>query len=58
MLLYAAVEGEDLPDEFVNIGGNDFYIKTLDLNQEFEKIQGQLDGIVSQFTAHFRTHMH
>jgi len=45
MLLYANTE-EIAPDICCNIDGNDFCIKTLDLNTDFINIQNQLNTII------------
>jgi len=45
MLLYARTNEEIIPDEKYNIDGNTFYVRTLDLSQEFEQIAESLHGI-------------
>lgn len=53
MLLYAKTEEEITPEGSFVMGGNRISVKTLDLNQEFSVIAGQLDEIVeSSFGAH------
>jgi len=47
ILLYAKTDETVLPDEKpFNIGGNNFSVKTLDLNTEFSEISNQLDEII------------
>lgn len=46
MLLYAKTEEEIQPDSVYQMHGNQIAVKTLDLNQEFSVISGQLDSIV------------
>ena len=50
LLLYAKTEDEVFPDgkPFV-IGGNRISAKTLDLNQAFPMIAGQLERIVAEY---------
>ena len=48
MLLYAMTDEEVTPDDSFSISGNDYSVKTLDLNQEFKNIASQLDSIISQ----------
>jgi len=45
MLLYARTDEEIAPDCEFKIGGNRFWVKTLDLNTEFRQIAAQLDHI-------------
>ena len=45
MLLYARTDEEVLPDNTYKMSGNTISVKTLDLNQDFELIKGQLDEI-------------
>lgn len=53
MLLYAKTEEEITPDCSFVMGGNRIRVETLDLNQEFSAIAGQLDEIIeSSFDAH------
>ncbi len=48
MLLYAKTDEQIVPNgEVVSNDGNRYYFKTLDLNQEFDKIKEQLDGIAA-----------
>ncbi|MGN1318255.1 MAG: 5-methylcytosine-specific restriction endonuclease system specificity protein McrC [Lachnospirales bacterium] len=49
MLLYAKTDEEDFKEGSFNIGGNDIYIKNLDLGETFENIKGQLDKIVYEY---------
>lgn len=46
MLLYAKTEEKIQPDHNYKMSGNQISVKTLDLNQEFERISAQLDEIV------------
>lgn len=47
ILLYAKTDETVLPDEKpFNIGGNNFSVKTIDLNTEFSEISNQLDEII------------
>ena len=48
LLLYAKTGEEITPNGWVNMGGNPIGAMTLDLNQEFQGIAGQLDGIVEE----------
>ena len=50
MLLYAKTDEEIQPDNTYQMSGNRISAKTLDLNQPFEAIRAQLDGIAE---AHF-----
>lgn len=45
MLLYAKTSEEQEKDFETSVGGNKFYVRTLDLNQEFKGIRRQLDAI-------------
>lgn len=45
MLLYAKTDEELLPQNEYSMSGNDIYVRTLDLNCEFEDIKKQLDNI-------------
>lgn len=45
MLLYAKTDEELLPQNEYIMSGNDIYVRTLDLNCEFEDIKKQLDNI-------------
>lgn len=49
MLLYAGTSERIQPNSDYVMGGNKISVKTLDLNQDFEKIKGQLDWIVSDY---------
>ena len=52
MLLYAKTDEDITPDVAYSMGGNKIFVRTLDLNCEFEKIKEQLDKIVAEnFTA-------
>ena len=46
MLLYARTTSEIQPDSDYVMSGNRISVKTLDLNQNFEKIRNQLDSII------------
>ena len=48
MLLYARTTSEIQPDSDYVMSGNRISVKTLDLNQNFEKIRNQLDDIISK----------
>lgn len=49
MLLYAQTNDAIQPDSDYVISGNKISIKTLDLNQDFEKIRNKLDNIVLEY---------
>ncbi|MCR5836031.1 MAG: 5-methylcytosine-specific restriction endonuclease system specificity protein McrC [Lachnospiraceae bacterium] len=49
MLLYAKTDEGVVPHQKYKMSGNIIDIRTLDLNQNFEKIRMQLDGIVEEF---------
>ena len=49
MLLYAMTNETIQPDSDYVMSGNKISVKTLDLNQEFDVIKEQLDGIVSEY---------
>ncbi|MBW3087221.1 5-methylcytosine-specific restriction endonuclease system specificity protein McrC [Bifidobacterium sp. 82T24] len=49
MLLYAKTDEERQPDGEFDMGGNRIAVRTLDLNQDFPGIAGQLDDIVMRF---------
>ena len=51
MLLYAKTNEDIVPDEKFVMGGNKIQVKTLDLNQDFQKIKEQLDDIIYNFFA-------
>lgn len=52
MLLYAQTENErSLKDRF-EIAGHIFFVKSIDLNQEFENIAAQLDNLLNIVTEH------
>ena len=46
MLLYAKTDEDLVPDNVYQMSGNQISVKTLDLNQEFPEIAGQLNKIV------------
>ena len=46
MLLYAQTDEEIYPDNVYQMSGNQITVRTLDLNQSFAEIAGQLDEIV------------
>lgn len=48
LILYARTEAQIQPDQTYQMHGNTIGVKTLDLNQPFEEIRGQLDGIVKE----------
>ena len=48
MLLYAKTDEDITPDVAYSMGGNKIFVRTLDLNCEFEKIKEQLDKIVAE----------
>ena len=50
MLLYAKTDEEIQPDGVYHMSGNQISVKTLDLDQPFERIREQLDAIAD---AHF-----
>ena len=49
MLLYARTRDNIQPDHYYMMSGNKISVKTLDLNQDFEKIKKQLDSIVEDY---------
>ena len=49
LLLYAKTNEEIVPNLSTEIGGNKFYVQTLDLNQDFEEIKKQLDSICNNY---------
>jgi 5-methylcytosine-specific restriction enzyme subunit McrC len=49
MLLYARTDEEIQPDNVYQMSGNQISVKTLDLNQDFAVIAGQLDTIVDEY---------
>ena len=51
MLLYAKTDEEITPDMTVTLGMNKFWVKTLDLNQEFAVIEKQLKDIQSLYLS-------
>lgn len=50
MLLYAKTDEDVQPDGAYQMSGNQISVRTLDLNQPFETIRSQIDGIAE---AHF-----
>jgi 5-methylcytosine-specific restriction enzyme subunit McrC len=46
MLLYAKTDEDLVPDNVYHMSGNQISVKTLDLNQEFSIIAGQLNEII------------
>ena len=49
MLLYAGTDEDGILDEVYRMSGNTIAVKTLDLNQDFEIIRNQLDGIANEY---------
>ena len=49
MLLYARTREDIQPDHDYSMSGNRISVKTLDLNQDFDMIKEQLDGIVENY---------
>ena len=49
MLLYAGTDEYIQTDVSYMMSGNKITIKTLDLNQDFNLIKEQLDGIVNEY---------
>ena len=49
MLLYAKTDEMIQPDNTYQMSGNQISVKTLDLNQEFSGIAGQLNAIVKEY---------
>lgn len=49
MLLYAKTNEDLVPDNVYQMSGNQISVKTLDLNQKFTKIAGQLNQIVEEY---------
>lgn len=49
MLLYARTDEEITPDQDYQMSGNRISVKTLDLNQSFSVIAGQLDAIAADY---------
>ncbi len=49
VLLYAKTQEDQVPDCAYQIGGNRFWVKTLDLNREFIEITRQLDRVAFEF---------
>lgn len=49
MLLYAKTGEEMYPENEYQMSGNKISVRTLDLNQDFEKIKEQLDGIADSY---------
>ena len=55
MLLYAKTEEQITPNADFFMDGNQISVKTLDLNQEFEKIKEQLEEIASRYLIKQKT---
>ncbi|WP_276310737.1 5-methylcytosine-specific restriction endonuclease system specificity protein McrC [Bifidobacterium simiarum] len=49
MLLYAKTDEERQPDGEFDMGGNVIAVRTLDLDQDFPVIAGQLDDVVARY---------
>ena len=49
MILYAKTDEDEYPDNTYNMSGNWISVKTLDLNQDFDRIKQQLDNIVYEY---------
>ena len=49
MLLYAKTDETVTPNQNLKILGNNFCVRTLDLNTEFSQIKNELDGIINCF---------
>lgn len=49
MLLYAKTEETFQPEVSTNISGNEIYVRTLNLNQDFAQISNELNGIVYNY---------
>lgn len=49
MLLYARTNQNIQPDSEYVLSGNKILVKTLDLNQEFDKVKEQLDCIIEDY---------
>ena len=49
MLLYAKTDEQVQPDHVYRMSGNRISVRTLDLNQSFDEISGQLDQIVREY---------
>lgn len=49
MLLYAKTDEDNIPDVKYRMSGNEMFVKTLDLNQEFGDIKVQLNNIVEDY---------
>ena len=49
MLLYAKTDEDIVLDNEYRMSGNRISVKTLDLNQDFEKIRKQLDQICTEY---------
>jgi 5-methylcytosine-specific restriction enzyme subunit McrC len=51
MLLYAKTKNDDLDDaQITHRDGYTLYIRTLDLNMEFENIKGRLESFIEDFS--------
>jgi len=49
MLLYAKTDEEITPSDTLQVDGNRFFVRTLDLNTDFSKLSAQLDAIVEDW---------
>ena len=49
MLLYAKTDEQVQPDHVYHMSGNRISVRTLDLNQSFEEISGQLNQIAREY---------
>lgn len=59
MLLYAKTTEDIIPDYEYSLCGNKFFVKTLDLNMQFDEIKMQLKSIAKQWqdSCHNRIHV-
>lgn len=48
LLLYAQVGEESMPILDAKIGGNRIMVRSLDLNQRFDNIRSQLNGVIQE----------
>ncbi|MBT1171756.1 5-methylcytosine-specific restriction endonuclease system specificity protein McrC [Bifidobacterium sp. SO4] len=49
MLLYAKTDENDLPDDEYRMDGNLISVRTLDLDQEFDRVKADLQGIAERY---------
>ncbi|RPF56540.1 5-methylcytosine restriction system specificity protein McrC [Abyssicoccus albus] len=49
MLLYAKTENDIDISSVYNMDGNNIYVKTIDLNQDFNHIKYQLDNVINEY---------